>query len=70
MVNIVNKGLKIRIFPDNEMVGVLEQNIGTARFVWNNLLANYIMLYQLFRFHGYPLNPIIRNLNAILKMLK
>ena len=26
--------------------------------------------YQLFKSHGYPLNPNIRNLNAILKMLK
>ena len=70
MVNVVNKGLKVRIFPDEDMVGVLEQNIGNARFIWNNLLATYIKLYELFRFHACPLNPNIRNLNAILKMLK
>ena len=70
MVNVVNKGLKIRIFPDEDMVRVLEQNMGNARFVWNNILARYTELYNLFKFHGYPLNPNIRNFNAILKMLK
>ena len=70
MVNVVNKGLKIRIFPDEDMVRVLEQNMGNARFVWNNILARYTELYNLFKFHGHPLNPNIRNFNAILKMLK
>ena len=70
MVNIVNKGLRLRIFPDNDMIKVLEQNMGNARFVWNNILNMYNDLYVLFRSHNYPLNPSISNLNAILKMLK
>ena len=40
------------------------------RFVWNRILSNYNELYELFRSHGYPLKPNIRNFNAILKMLK
>ena len=44
--------------------------MGNARFIWNNILNRYNELYQLFKSHSYPLNPNIRNLNAILKMLK
>ena len=70
MSNVVNKGLKVRIFPDKSMETVLNQNIGNARFIWNNILGQYNELYKLFRFYDYSLNPNIRNLNAILKMLK
>ena len=70
MYNVVVKGLKLRILPDGDMVGVLEQNIGNARFIWNNLLSRYNELYQLFKAHGCPLKPNIRNFNAILKLLK
>ena len=69
MSSIVNKGLKVRIFPDKSMEHVLNQNMGNARFIWNNILNRYNELYRLFKSHGYPLNPNIRNLNAILKML-
>lgn len=34
MVNVVNKGLKVEILSDNNMVQVLNQNIGNARFIW------------------------------------
>lgn len=70
MVKVVNKGLKVEILPDESKKHVINQNIGNARFIWNNILARYNYLYMLFCFHGYPLNPNIRNLNAILKMLK
>ena len=70
MGNIVNKGLKLWILPDEDMIRVLNQNMGNARFVWNHILSNYNELYELFRSHGYPLKPNIRNFNAILKMLK
>ena len=70
MCCVVNKGLKLEILPNDDMITVLEQNIGNARFLWNNILRRYNDLYKLFRFHGYPLSPNIRNLNAILKMIK
>lgn len=66
----VNKGLKLELLPGESMVRVLEQNMGNARFVWNNILKRYLDLYELFKFHGCPLSPTINNLNAILKMLK
>ena len=67
---VVNKGLKLELLPSESMLHVLEQNIGNARFVWNNILERYLDLYKLFKFHGYTLSPTINNLNAILKMLK
>ena len=70
MSSVVNKGLKVRIFPDKSMEQILNQNMRNARFIWNNILNRYNELYKLFKFHGYPLNPNIRNLNTILKMLK
>ena len=59
---VVNKGLKLRIFPGEDMDHVLEQNMGNARFIWNNMLDMYVNLYRLFIFHGCPLYPNIRNL--------
>ena len=70
MGKVVDMGLKLVILPDDAMVRVLEQNMGNARFLWNNMLGMYINLYMLFSFHGCPLNPNIRNFNAILKILK
>lgn len=34
MGNVVNKGLKLIILPDDDMIQVIEQNIGNARFIW------------------------------------
>ena len=46
MSSIVNKGLKVRIFPDKSMEQVLKQNMGNARFIWNNILNQYNELYK------------------------
>ena len=70
MVKFVNMGLKVVIYPDEDMVSVLEQNSGNHRFVWNKILERYGELYNLFKSNGYPLNPTIGNLNVILNMLK
>ena len=47
MVKEINKGLKLKILPNGSMVEVLEQNMGNARFIWNNLLGMYFNLYLL-----------------------
>ena len=70
MGKVVNMGLKLVILPDEAMIPILEQNMGNARFIWNNMLSMYINLYMLFSFNGCPLYPNIRNFNAMLKMLK
>ena len=48
-MNMVNKSLKIRIYPSNVdfndngekivSIGKIEQNLGNVRFVWNETLA-------------------------------
>ena len=70
MSNVVDMGLKLEIIPDDEMISVLERNMGNSRFIWNQILSRYNELYAMFSDHGFPLNPNMRNLNAILKMLK
>ena len=45
MGKVVNKGLKLVIFPDEDMIDVLEQNMGNARFIWNNMLSNFYDRY-------------------------
>ena len=70
MASVINKGLKLEIFPDEEIIVLINQNIGNARFVWNNILELYKHIFKLFNSHGYPLYPNIRNLNAMLNMLK
>ena len=37
-MTLVNKGLRIRIYPHRDMVQKIEQNVGNARFTWNQLL--------------------------------
>ena len=39
MSKIIKKRIKIGILPDEAMVNDINQNIGNARFVWNNLLS-------------------------------
>ena len=55
MSSVVNKGLKVEIFPDKAMEHVLNQNMGNARFTWNNILNRYNKLL-----------PIVQNPTVIL----
>ena len=71
VVKVVNKGLEVRLYPDRDMVDVFNQNIGNARFVWNNLLDEYQKTYSMFVEHGYSrLKCNMSTFNAMLKMLK
>lgn len=68
---LVNKGLRIRIYPNKDMIQKIEQNIGNARFVWNQLLQMYNETYQLFKMHGYTgLKCNMTTFNTMLNMLK
>ena len=40
------KGVKIKIYPNQEQIQFLEQNIGNARFVWNQMLNMWNTRYQ------------------------
>ena len=67
----VTKGLKIRLYPDEDMKKAIEQNIGNARFTWNQLLTMYTETYQLFKSHGYTrLQCNLSTFNSMLNMLK
>ena len=37
---IVNKGLKVKLYPDDDLVSKINQNIGNARFTWNPILVH------------------------------
>ena len=70
-LKMVNKGLEGRLYPSEEMVHKLNQNIDNARFTWNQLLNEYQKTYTLFKQHGYThLNCNMTTFNTILKMLK
>ena len=67
----VNKGLKVRLYPDNNLKHLINQNIGNARFVWNHLLSEYEVTRNLFLQHGYTkLRCNMTTFNAMLNMLK
>ena len=61
----------VRLYPDECMVRELNQNIGNARFTWNQLLDEYQKTYELFKQHGYNrLNCNMTTFNTMLNMLK
>ena len=67
----VNLGLKVRLYPDEDMMIKINQNIGNSRFTWNKLLEGYKETYKLFKFHGYSkLKCNMTTFNAMLNMLK
>uniref|UniRef100_UPI0038902BE8 helix-turn-helix domain-containing protein n=1 Tax=Methanobrevibacter sp. TaxID=66852 RepID=UPI0038902BE8 len=49
----VNQGLKVRLYPDEDMKIKINQNIGNSRFTWNKLLESYQNTYKIFKLHGY-----------------
>ena len=70
-MKVVSKGLEVRLYPDEDMVQVLEQNIGNARFTWNRLLDEYQKTYSWFKQHGYAtLKCNMTTFNTMLNMLK
>ena len=67
----VNQGLNVRLYPDEDMMIKINQNIGNSRFTWNKLLEYYQKTYKLFKFHGYSkLKCNMTTFNTMLNMLK
>ena len=61
----------MRLYPGEDMVYMLNQNIGNARFTWNMLLDEYQKTYALFKQHGYNrLKCNMTTFNTMLTMLK
>ena len=67
----VNLGLNVRLYPDEDMVGKINQNIGNSRFTWNKLLECYQETYKLFKLNGYTkFKCNMTTFNTMLNMLK
>ena len=67
---LMNKGLEIRIYPQDELIGPIHQNIGNARFVWNNVLSRYNEMYEESKGTEKEVYPSLALFNMILKDLK
>lgn len=67
MEKIVNKGIKVRIYPNKEQREQFNQNFGSVRFVYNNILERLNNLYKLYP-GMYKLN--LKLVNELLKQLK
>lgn len=46
---MVNKSYKFRMYPDDEQAKAMWKNIGSARFMFNQLLSDSIKLYDLYQ---------------------
>ena len=61
------KGIKVKIYPNHHQIQFIEQNIGNARFVWNQMLNMWNIRYQ-----NNPTLPSLKKyaLNNLLPILK
>lgn len=67
----VNLGLRVRLYPEGDMITKIHQNIGNSRFTWNKLLESYQETYKLFQLYGYSkLKCNMTTFNTMLNMLK
>ncbi len=62
----INKGLKIRIYPNDDIIQLIHQYIGNARFVWNNILERYNTMHEFSK----NIHPKLSTFNTILMELK
>ena len=70
-VKVVNKGVKVKLYPTEDMKQCIHQSIGNARFVRNHLLKEYQDTFNLFKMHGYSkLRCNQTTFNTMLTMLK
>ena len=68
------KGIKVKIYPNQEQTQFFEQNIGNARFVWNQMLNMWNTRYQnnpnlptLSKYDLHRLLPTLKNQYTFLK---
>ena len=66
-MKLVNKGIKVRIYPNQSQEEQFQVNFGACRFVYNNILERLNKLYRLYP-KQYKLN--INLINTFLKQLK
>lgn len=68
------KGIRVKIYPNQHQIQWIEQNIGNARFVWNQMLDMWNTRYQnnpslpTLKKHGlHKLLPLLKKEHAFLK---
>ena len=66
-MKIVNKGIKVRIYPNREQKEQFSRNFGSVRFVYNNILERLNNLYKMYP-KQHKLN--LKLVNEFLKQLK
>ncbi len=68
------KGIKIKVYPNQQQIQFFEQNIGNARFIWNQMLDMWKTRYQnnpdLPTLKKYDLNNLLPALKAEYPFLK
>ena len=69
-MTVINKGLEIHIYPNEDIIQLIHQYIGNARFVWNNVLERYQELYEKCKESEENVNPSLSFFNTILNDLK
>ena len=69
--NAVNKGIVVKLYPDENMKDKINQNINNTRLTWNKLLEEYQKTFELFKQQGYTkLQCNQKTFNTMLNMLK
>ena len=63
-------GLVVRLYPTPEQEEIIKQNIGNARFVWNNLLDAQNQMEALFQGTEYVPRPNYITFNRYLNIMK
>ena len=63
-------GLVVRLYPTPEQEEIIKQNIGNARFVWNNLLDAQNQMEALFQGTQYIPYPNYTTFNRYLNIMK
>ena len=66
-MKLVNKGIKVKLYPNMNQEKQFQINFGACRFVYNNILERLNNLYQVYP-KQYKLN--IKLINTFLKQLK
>lgn len=70
-VKVVNKDVKVKLYPDDDIKQHIHQNIRNARFVRNKLLKEYQDTFALFKQYSYhKLQCNQRTFNTMLRILK
>ena len=67
----MTKTLKIRVYPNKEQISIIEQTLGTLRYIWNTYLEYNILQYEKYKnglidkkqafVSAYEFNKIINN---------